>query len=139
MGGGIDQSQLDRLFTAALKAAIARIEKDGTFFPLIFEVRDTGVVQNVAVLETEAIEGAQSVLDRFTALLRPRAADGTIRAAAIALHRPGESAIEIRLRAANYSSDIRVPFTLETRGLIRKQRAVAFGEFAARDADNEIF
>ncbi|QYJ06935.1 hypothetical protein [Qipengyuania flava] len=139
MGGGIDQSQLDRLFTAALEAAIARIEKDRTFFPLIFELRETGAVHNVAVLETEAIEGAQSVLDRFAALLRPRAAEGTIRAAAIALHRADDKAIEIRLRAANYSSDIRVPFELETRGLIRKQRAVTLGEFAAREAENDIF
>ena len=31
MGSGIDQDQLDALFTAALEAAIARIEKDRTF------------------------------------------------------------------------------------------------------------
>ena len=46
MAGGIDQTRLDALFTAALEAAIARIEKDGTFFPLVFELRANGVIQN---------------------------------------------------------------------------------------------
>ena len=51
MAEGIDQARLDALFTAALEAAIARIEKDGTFFPLVFELRANGAIQNVAVLE----------------------------------------------------------------------------------------
>ena len=82
MPPGIDQAQLDALFTAALEAGIARIEKDGTFFPLLFELRANGAIQNVAVLETGAIDGAQTVLDRFAELLKPRAREGTIQAAA---------------------------------------------------------
>ena len=62
MAGGIDQTRLDALFTAALEAAIARIEKDGTFFPLVFELRANGVIQNVAVLDTGATEGARGEL-----------------------------------------------------------------------------
>ena len=77
MAEGIDQARLDALFTAALEAAIARIEKDGTFFPLVFELRANGAIQNVAVLEIGAIEGAQGVLDRLADVIRPRAADGT--------------------------------------------------------------
>ena len=83
MAAGIDQTRLDALFTAALEAAIARIEKDGTFFPLVFELRANGVIQNVAVLDTGATEGAQKVIDRLVQVLRPRAAGQTIQAAAI--------------------------------------------------------
>ena len=139
MGSGIDQDQLDALFTAALEAAIARIEKDRTFFPLLFELRANGAIQNVAVLETGAIEGQQSVLDRLAELLRPRAAEGTIRAAAIALHLADSKSIEVRLRAPNYSHNVLVPFDIVTSGLIKKKRELTLGEFTAREAGNEIF
>ena len=139
MGSGIDQDQLDALFTAALEAAIARIEKDRTFFPLLFELRANGAIQNVAVLETGAIEGRQSVLDRFAELLRPRASEGTIRAAAIALHLADCASIEVRLRASNYSANVLVPFEVTSTGLIKRKRELTLGDFTAREAENEIF
>lgn len=139
MGGGIDQVQLDALFTVALEAGIARIEKDGTFFPLLFELRANGAIQNVAVLETAAIDGAQSVLDRFAELLRMRAEEGTIQAVAIVQHHAMQGAMEVRLRAANYSSDVDVPFNLARGGLLKRKRILTLGEFDVRAAENDIF
>lgn len=139
MAAGIDQARLDALFTAALEAAIARIEKDGTFFPLVFELRANGAIQNVAVLETGAIEGAQGVLDRLADVIRPRAADGTIRAAAIVRHRTDAATIEVRLRAANYAADVLVPFEIASSGLLGHQRQLTLGSFTARPAANDLF
>ena len=137
MAAGIDQARLDALFTAALEAAIARIEKDGTFFPLVFELRANGAIQNVAVLEIGAIEGAQGVLDRLADVIRPRAADGTIRAAAIVRHRTDAATIEVRLRAANYAADVLVP--IASSGLLGHQRQLTLGSFTARPAANDLF
>lgn len=139
MGEGIDQAQLDALFTAALEAGIARIEKDGTFFPLLFELRANNAIQNVAVLETGSIDGAQPVLDRFAELLRSRAEEGKIKAVAIVQHLSGEGALEVRLRAANYSADLQAPFELARCGLLKRKRNLTLGEFSVRTARNEIF
>ncbi len=139
MPPGLDQAQLDALFTAALEAGIARIEKDGTFFPLLFELRANGAIQNVAVLETGAIDGAQTVLDRFAELLKPRAREGTIRAAAIVLHHATRDMMEVRLRATNYASDVQVPFAIARGGLFARKRKLTLGEFTLRAAENEIF
>ena len=137
-GRGIEQGQLDNLFTAAIEAAVGRIEKDGHFFPLVFELRANGTIQNVAVLETGTIEGAEDVLKRLADLLRSRADEGTIKAAAI-VHRSGDSMLEARLRAPNFSADIDVPFTVEAWGLIRRKRRVELGEFTPRPVANDIF
>lgn len=139
MGGGIGQDQLDALFTAALEAAIARIERDGSFFPLLFELRANGAIQNVAVLETAAIDGAQSVLDRLAELLRPRIAEGLVEAAAIAVHDPEGEAVELQLRAPNFSADVTAPYAIETTGLLRRRRSLALGAFTVRPAPNELF
>ena len=137
-GRAITQDQLDRLFTAALEAAIGRIEKDGHFHPLVFELRANGTVQAVAVLETGEIDNSRSPLDRLVSLLKPRAVDATIRAAAIVRLRE-EGAIEVRMRAPNYSSDIDVLFTVETTGIVKRRRRVTMGEVAARDVPNDLF
>ena len=139
MPGRIDQAELDALFTAALETAIARIETDGTFFPLLFELRTTGSIQNVAVLETGTIEGIQAVLDRLVGLIRSRAAEGMVRAAAIVLHAAEREAIELRLRARNYSSDLTVPYEIRRGGLFGLKRKLVLGEIAQRKAANEIF
>ena len=54
-GRTISQDQLGRFFTAALEAAIGRIEKDGHFHPLVFELRANGSLQAAAVLEARGI------------------------------------------------------------------------------------
>ncbi|TMM47125.1 hypothetical protein [Qipengyuania marisflavi] len=135
--GGIDQHQLDRLFTAALEAAAALVEKQGKFLPLLFELRKGGDIQAVAVLEKESLDSAQSVLDRFAQILRPRAADGTIRAVAIAQHQSGQ--IAVRLRAANYAADIAVPYDLATSGILRRTRKLTLGALQMQPAENDIF
>lgn len=137
MGAGIDQDQLDRLFTAAIEAAIARVEKDGHFAPLLFELRGSGAIQAVAVLDKASHDSEQAMLDGFEAILRPRAAEGTIEALAIALHRPG--AVEVRLRAANYAADVTAPYEVESSGLLRKTRRLRLGEIGARPATDTIF
>ncbi len=139
MGRGIDQDQLDALFTAALEAAVARIEKDGTFFPLLFELRVTGSIQNVAVLESGAIDGQQTVLDRFAEVLRSRIAEGLVAAAAIVVHRQTEDMVEVQLRAANYSANVFAPYGLETSGFLARKRQLSLGAFVVRPAPNEIF
>ncbi len=139
MADGIDQARLDALFTAALEAAIGRIEKDGTFFPLLFELRANDSIQNVAVLETSTIDGSQSVLDRLADLLRQRAADGTIKAAAIVLHLADSNTLEVRLRAANHASNVRAPFDIASSGLLKKKRKLTLGDFTASEAENEVF
>lgn len=137
MPGGIDQDQLDRLFTAALEAAVARIEKDGHFFPLLFELRAHGEIQAVAVLEKGNVDGERSVLGHLSDILRPRAAAGTIRAAAIAIHR--ERGVEVRLRAANCSCDVLAPYSVASGGFLRRERKLELGEFEMRAAPNDIF
>lgn len=137
-GGGIEQGQLDSLFTAALEAAVGRIEKDGHFFPLLFELRGNNAIQNVAVLEAGTIEGTEDVLVRLAELLRARASEGRIKAAAI-VHRSGNNPIEVRLRAPNFSANIDVPIAVETSGLLGLKRRVELGEFAARPVANDVF
>ncbi len=137
-GGGIEQGQLDNLFTAALESAVGRIEKDGHFFPLVFELRANDTIQNVAVLEAGTIEGTQDVLKRLAELLRSRASDGKIKAAAI-VHRSNGGMIEARLRAPNFSANIEVPFTVDASGLIRRTRRVELGELVAYPTVNDVF
>jgi hypothetical protein len=139
LGGGIDQDQLDALFTAALEAGIARIEKDGTFFPLLFELRVTGSIQNVAVLESGPIDGRQTVLDRFAEVLRSRIAEGLVAAAAIVVHRHAEDMVEVQLRAANYSANVFAPYGLATSGFLARKRQLSLGAFVVRPARNEVF
>ena len=137
--GGIDQDQLDRLFTSALEAGIARIEKDGHFFPLVFELRANGIIHNVAVLDLAPINSSEGVLDRLADLLRPRAEQGKIKAAAIVQHSTQEHRFLVQLRAPNYSHDIAVPFDVAHEGLIKRRRRVSLGEFVAEPAENAIF
>ncbi len=96
-------------------------------------------VRNVAVRETGAMEGARGELDRDAAVIRPRAADGTIHAAAIVRHRTDAATIEVRLRAANYAADVLVPFEIASSGLLGHQRQLTLGSFTARPAANELF
>ena len=133
----IGQDELDRLFTAALEAAVARLEKDGHFFPLMFELRSDGTIQAVAMLETGAVAG--DAVGRMFDLLRQRATEGVIRGAAIACHHAGSDQVEVRVRAPNYASDIFVPFSIETHGLIRRRRELTLGAFEAHPADNAVF
>ena len=137
-GRAISQDQLDALFTAALEAAIGRLEKDGHFHPLVFELRANGLVQAVAVLETGAVDNAKGPIDRLVALLKPRAEDGTIDAAAIVRLRE-EGVAEVRLRSRNYSANIDALYTVETSGFVKRKRRLELGEFASRDVPNDIF
>ncbi|MEZ5681593.1 MAG: hypothetical protein R3E14_09890 [Erythrobacter sp.] len=137
MNEGIGQNELDRLFTAALEAAVARLEKDGHFFPLMFELRRDGTIQAVAMLETGEVEG--DAISRMFDVLRQRADEDLIRAAAIASHVTDAARVEVRLRAPNYASDIAVPFAMETTGFFRRRRKLALGEFELRDVVNEVF
>ena len=139
MPEGIDRTLLDRLFSVALQAGIARLERDGHFFPLLFELRPNGAVQNVAVLETGPIEGTRSVLDRFFELLRPRVAVGRVRAAAIVLHRAAGRTMEVRFRAPGRAVDVEMPFEIAKSGVLRRRRRLALGEFVVRPAENELF
>lgn len=136
---GIDRATLDRLYSVAMEAAIARIEKDGTFQPLLFEVRPGGAVQAVAVLDPGSIAGHDAVLDRLCELLRQRAVEAAILGAAIAIHHREERRIEIRLRAPGHAADIATPYGLVTRGLLRRQRRVTMGRPRWRHVGNEIF
>ena len=137
-GRTISQDQLDRLFTAALEAAIGRIEKDGHFHPLVFELRANGSIQAVAVLETGVVDNARGPIDRLVALLKPRAEDGTIDAAAIVRLRE-EGVAEVRLRSRNYSANVDALFTVQTSGFVKRKRRLELGEFASRDVPNDIF
>ncbi|MBX7539565.1 hypothetical protein [Qipengyuania sphaerica] len=137
-GRTISQDQLDRLYTAALEAAIGRIEKDGHFHPLVFELRANGTIQAVAVLETGEVDNTRGPIDRLVALLRPRAEDGTIDAAAIVRLRE-EGVAEVRMRARNFSANIDVLFSVETSGLVKRKRRIELGDVAAREVPNELF
>ena len=137
MARGISQDDLDRLFTAALEAAVARVEKDGSFQPLVFELRDTGAVQAVMMLDKEHIDGPEAARERLMSLLRPRVAEGRVRAAAIA-EKEGRD-IVVRLRAANYSADVTAPVALATSGIVRRKREATLGEFSQVQVPNDLF
>lgn len=137
-GRAISQDQLDRLFTAALEAAIGRIEKDGYFHPLVFELRANGSIQAVTVLETGKVDNAKDPVERLATLLRSRARDGTIDAAAVACLRE-EGRVEVRLRACSYSVDIDALFTVGISGLVKRKRRLELSEILSRDVPNDIF
>lgn len=138
-GRAITQDQLDQLFTAALEAAVGRMEKDGHFHPLVFELRDNGAIHNVAVLDTGTIDGRRDIIDRLFAILRPRVAEGIVHACAIALDRHDDAEMAVLLRAPNYSANIAVPYTEEGKGFLKLKRRLSLGEFAAREVPNELF
>lgn len=138
-GRAIRQDQLDQLFTAALEAAVGRMEKDGHFHPLVFELRDNGAIHNVAVLDTGTIDGRRDIIDRLFAILRPRVVEGIVQACAIALDRHDDAEMAVLLRAPNYSANIAVPYTEEGKGFLKLKRRLSLGEFAAREVANELF
>ena len=139
MSAAIIQSALDRLFTAALEAAVARMEKDGHFFPLVFEMRANGIIHNVAMLETAPVDGSADVLERLTAMLRTRATEGTIVASAIVLQGGEDRRMSVRLRASNYAKDIAVPFEIECKGFVKRRRRVSLGEISGDTVANDVF
>ena len=139
MSAAIIQSALDRLFTAALEAAVARMEKDGHFFPLVFEMRANGIIHNVAMLETAPVDGSADVLERLTAMLRTRATEGTIVASAIVLQGGEDRRMSVRLRAPNYAKDIAVPFEIERKGFVKRRRRVSLGEISGDTVANDVF
>lgn len=137
MSVAITQHELDRLFTAALETAIALIGKQGEFFPVLFELRADRTIHTLAVLDRAAPDDPVA---GYHAVLRPRAVDGTIIASAIAEEIAGEPrTIRIRLRAANFSNDILVPFELTSTGLLKRGRKVIPGDFTQQAAENEVF
>ncbi len=138
-GRAITQDQLNRLFTATLETAVGRIEKDGHFHPLVFELRDNGAIHNVAVLDTDTIDGRRTVIDRLFAILRPRVADGIVQACAIALDRHEDAEVAVLLRAPNFSANIVAPYTEEGKGFLKLKRRLSLGQFASRDMPNELF
>lgn len=138
-GRAISQDQLDRLFTAALEAAIGRIEKDGYFYPFVMELRANGAIQAVAVLETGDTDNTRDPAARLNDLLKPRAQNGTILGAAISILHSSQSMVEVRLRAANYSADIQAPFVTRITGVVKRKRRVELGEFSQQPARNDIF
>lgn len=139
MTGGITQDALDRLFTAALEAAVARMEKDGHFFPLVFEMRANGMIHNMAMLETAPVDGTADVLERLAAMLRSRANEGTIVASAIVLQGGGDRRMSVRLRAPDYAKDIAVPFDIERKGFVKRRRRLSLGEISGDTAANDVF
>ena len=136
---GADRGDLNRLYRAAIEAAIGRIEKDGHFQPLVFELRGNGTVQNVAVLDMAATDGRLSVLERLADLLRPRIRDGIARAVAVVRHTRDGRRIDVRLRARDYSADIAVPYSAASTGVLRRRRHVRLGPAQERAVPNDLF
>ncbi|MGI8943735.1 MAG: hypothetical protein ACR2FJ_05785 [Qipengyuania sp.] len=139
MAGGISQNQLDALFTAALEAGVALIEKSGFFLPLLFELRSSGEIQAVAMLDKEASDEQDEELARLARVLATRASQGLIQAVAIAVNRPADFAIELRMRAPDYAANILAPYRIETSGLMKRKRRLVLDSFAGEPARNEIF
>jgi hypothetical protein len=139
VGEGIDQDELDRLFTAALETAIALIEKQGDFFPVLFEMRPDRTIQTVAVLDRGAVADPLASIHEA---LRPRAQSGAILASAIASQRKGpggELKVCVSIRSPNYAQDVLTGYRLETSGFLKRKRKVELSETIARPVQNEIF
>ena len=139
MTAGITQDALDRLFTAALEAAVARLEKDGHFFPLVFETRANGMIHNVAMLETAPVDGSADVLERLTAMLRTRADEGTIAASAIVLQGGEDRRMSVRLRAPDYAKDIAVLFEIQRKGFVKRRRRACLVDISGDNVPNDVF
>ena len=139
MTAGITQDALDRLFTAALEAAVARLEKDGHFFPLVFETRANGMIHNVAMLETAPVDGSADVLERLTAMLRTRADEGTIAASAIVLQGGEDRRMSVRLRAPDYAKDIAVLFEIQRKGFVKRRRRACIVDISGDNVPNDVF
>lgn len=141
------QDQLDDLYSACFDTSVALLEKNGEFFPLAFELAPEGQITAVMVMEEGEHPPSQQVIDSLQYVLRGRAASGGILASALAVDitlRPdpdaaSSDAVQIRLRAADYASDVIVPYTIATSGLFRKTRKVRLDPPYSKPAKNDIF
>ena len=57
------QQQLDQLYTSCLEAAVALLEKRGSFSPILFELRANDSVQSVAMLDMRIDDRAYGTTD----------------------------------------------------------------------------
>ena len=152
-GPGVAELVTDRLRREAdrLRPHAQRVQDDcstasrlaiGQYFEEVFEtissaLRDEGERRETKGLAASLV--AATVLDRFAELLKPRAREGTIRAAAIVLHHANRDMMEVRLRATDYAGDVQVPFAIARGGLLKRKRRLTLGEFTLSAAENEIF
>ena len=139
MGRLVTHQTIERLIVAALEAAAGRLEKDGHFHPLVFELRSGGAIQSVAVLETASTRPDQDPIDHLVEVLRPRAAQGIIDALAIAWPDRAQRCIRLRVRARGLAQDVVVPFTMRAAGFMRHKRRVVLQRARTSSAANEVF
>ncbi|NVD46099.1 hypothetical protein [Qipengyuania atrilutea] len=143
----VAREKLDQLYSAALEAAAALLEKNGEFFPILFELRPGGEITSVAVLDMRERPPSQDLIDNYVELMRGRATAGQIAGCAIALDSsfrvsagdPKRDAVQVRVRAQGFARNVLVPYVLKTTGIFRKKRQLTLDEPRAEAAVNDVF
>ena len=143
----VPREKLDLLYSAALEAAGALLEKNGEFFPILFELRPGGEITSVAVLDMRERPPSQDLIDNYVELMRGRASAGQIMGCAIALDtsfratagEPKRDAVQVQVRAQGFARNILVPYVLTSSGFLRKKRQLTIEEPRAQAAANDVF
>ncbi|MXO86471.1 hypothetical protein GRI38_10585 [Altererythrobacter aurantiacus] len=139
--------RLNRLYEAAIEAATALLEKNGSFFPILFEMRPPGTITSVAVLDMRQTRPGADVVENYVELMRERAAAGMISASAIVVDLASAisggstpvAAISVRLRALEHALDITVPYRMERSGIIKRKRIVALDTPRSQAVEIDVF
>ena len=142
-----DRAKLDELYGAVVDMACKLLEQNGEFIPIGAVLDHDGQVQFVAVDDGDDRPQSQAVIQSLTEVFRAQAAQGTIAASAIALDATvrspetgaGTDAIVTRIRAPGYTRDVATPYTIETKGFLRKTRTVSTGAASASEGDQDVF
>ena len=142
-----DRAKLDDFYGTMLDMACMLLEKHGEFIPIGAVLNNDGEIQLVAVDDGDDRPQSQTVIEGLTEVFRSQAAQGEIAASAIALDATVRSpetgvatdAIVTRIRAPGYTRDVATPYTLETKGFLRKTRTVAIGTASASEGDQDVF
>ena len=136
------QQQLDQLYTSCLEAAVALLEKRGSFSPILFELRANDSVQSVAMLDMRINDRASDIVAGFVETVRRRANAGVIKASAIASDgkdSTGRCAIIVSIRASDYARDLTVPYQVATKGLFRKKHDLTLAKPMSNAVENDVF
>jgi hypothetical protein len=138
----LEQHRLDELFTAALNAALDRLESEGVLNPLAYALGSDGNIYEASPGAGRKRPGGGAALKVLKSELRALASAGEIAASALARQHEdgrGELAVAVHVRAPEGAFDMIVPYKLDVSGIIRRTRKAEPGEARAHEVRNDIF
>lgn len=119
---------LDRLMEFCLRFAQSRLAKSGAFHPFAAKLSQSGELAPVAVHLGDEVPSPQTLVNRYTALLKSLVAGGEVHAVALCYHSTlaDGDAITVALEHANGESVVVFqPYREESKGQFRFDSPVA--------------